>query len=96
MKTRDVKIGMCIDGSDLTAFIEDNSELEWNDICDIERKINLYGDEGRCIGYIRHYELDTLPSTYTENEFFYLEMINKFYEAYGLDKDEMITILFTD
>jgi len=94
-KTKEITFSRCIDGCDLTQFIEDNSDKDWNTICDIENKIQLYGDEGGTIGYILYEDEGSIYHNHTDqNEIWYQEMINKFYEAYNLDKNESITILF--
>ena len=40
-KTKEITFSRCIDGCDLTQFIEDNSDKDWNTICDIENKIQF-------------------------------------------------------
>jgi hypothetical protein len=95
MKTKSIEFWKCIDGGDLTQFVEDNSDKDWNTICVIEREFELYGDEGRTHGYISYNPLLIIYKE-TPNKIFYQEMINKFYEAYGLDPKENLIVLFND
>ena len=95
MKKHEIKFSVCFDGAELTQFIENNSDKDWNTICDIEKEFQLYGDEGRCFGYISYDETLTVYKP-TPNKIFLQEMINKFFEVYNLDKTKSITILFTD
>lgn len=95
LKTHEIKFQTCINGAELTRFVENNSDKDWNTICDIEKEFELYGDEGREIGYICY---DKSLSVYkpTKNKIFFQDMINKFYEAYKLDKNKNLIVLFTD
>ena len=95
-KTREIKFDVCIDGSELTRFIEDNSDYEWNDICDLEREAKLYGDEGRAFGFLEYLEDPEDIYKSTKNRVYIQSMINRFYEAYNLDKSKGLIILFTD
>jgi|TARA_R110000782_G_scaffold270273_1_gene370173 hypothetical protein len=95
MKTRKIAFKLSFDGSELTQFIEDNSEMEWDDICDLQNEFELYGDENNGIGYIRYDETLTVYNP-TPRKIFYQEMVNKFFIAYELDKTKSIIVLFTD
>jgi uncharacterized membrane-anchored protein len=86
-----------MDGCELIQFIVDNSEMDWNDVCDMERELGIYGEYSGRIAYI-NYMSDSDIEKYleTENEKFYQRMISYFYETYELDKTKSITMLFTD
>jgi len=97
MKTKeDLEFDLCMDGCELTNFIDENSDKEWNDICTLERDAELYGDEGRCFGYLMYNEDPSDVYKPTPGNIFIQEMVNKFYEAYDIDKSKTIIILFTD
>jgi hypothetical protein len=94
MKTRKLDLELSMDGTELIQFIEDNSDIEWNDICGLTNEFELYGDEGR--GYIHYMEDPTKMYKPTENRVMMQEWVNKFFEAHKLDKKTSILTIFTD
>ena len=97
MKTKeDLEFDLCMDGCELTNFIDENSDKEWNDICDLESNAELYDDEGRGFGYLKYIEDTSKIYKPTPGNIFIQDMVNKFYEAYDIDKNKTIIILFTD
>jgi len=95
MKTRKLDLELSMDGVELIKFIEDNSDIEWNDICDLAVEFELYGDEGR-YGYISFMKDSSKMYKPTENRVMIQEWVNKFFEAHGLDKKKSIQTIFTD
>ena len=93
MITKEIKFKKCFDGSELTQFIEDNSDKDWNTICDIEQEFELFDEKD--FGYIS-YNPELNIYNPTENKLFYQDMINKFYEAHNLDTKESFIVLFSD
>jgi hypothetical protein len=91
-KTRNIEIerNPRVSGYEVIRFIEDNSDMEWNDICDLTVYTNLYDDEG----YERYHEYDETPCTDERKEFFRV-MMNAFIESYDL-KESGITVYFDD
>jgi len=95
MKTRKLDLELSMDGVELIQFIEDNSDIEWNDICDLTNEFELYGDEGR-FGYIGYMKDPTKMYKPTKNRVMMQEWVNKFFEAHKLDKKTSIQTVFTD
>jgi hypothetical protein len=95
MKTRKLSLELSMDGVEIIRFIEDNSNIKWNDICDLAQEFELYGDEGR-YGYISFMKDSTKMYNPTENRVMMQEWVNKFFEAHKLDKKTSIQTVFTD
>ena len=85
--------GICTDSSNLTRFIEDNSDMTWNDAIDLAREAFVYGDEGSEIGSITYQPEDKWLYSWSSKEELWQSLVNKFYEAYNLDKTKPITLL---
>jgi hypothetical protein len=86
---------ICINCTDLFKFIENNSDKNWNTICDISNEAYLFEEYSGRIGYLQFLQ-DKDVYNPNENRLFFQRMINVFFETYNIDKSKMITVLFTD
>lgn len=94
------------DGAEITEFIEKNSDMDWDDICNLEQMLEIYGDEGRSHGYVSyHNDMENFKPYFSvyrkknateEQQKFYQKMINRFFEENNLDKSKNLIILFND
>lgn len=82
-----------IDCVELYKFIENNSDKDYNTICNIANESYLFEEYGR-VDFLRYIEEKDVYKP-NENRLFFQRMVNAFFKTYDIDKSELITILYS-
>ena len=85
----------CIDLDDLMDFMVNNSKKSRDAILMVIRAADLFEEYSGIIGYIGFIPEEEVYNP-NKNTLFFQRMVNAFFEAYNIDKSEMITVVFTD